>query len=147
MLGLKLNHVSKRGHLPVMSCNVQGPGMGDHEWAFLILVASEWRPQLAHWPLGDVAVILTHWPLGYSVCEIVFAEVIDHRSSVKMIHRRPTVYTSRLVRLSWSKTHEITIDHWATRLDSLPSLTQFLPRSGPRSMGKVAHWILEWNFS
>ena len=29
-----------------------------------------------------------------TVCEIVFAKVIDHRSRVKMIHHRPTVYTS-----------------------------------------------------
>ena len=36
----------------------------------------------------------------------------------------------------------MSIDCWATRLDSLPSPTQFLPRSGPRSMGKVAHWPL-----
>ena len=74
------------------------------------------------------------------VCEIVFAEVIDHRSRVKNIHHRLTVYTCRPVMLSSSKTYEITIDRWATRLDGLPSLTQFLPRSGPRSMGEVAHW-------
>ena len=76
-----------------------------------------------------------------TVCEIVFAEIIDHRSRVKMIHHRPTVYTCRPVMLSSSKTHEYTIDRRATRLDSLPSPTQFLPRSGPRSMGKVAHCI------
>ena len=73
-----------------------------------------------------------------AVCEIVFAKVIDHRSRVKMIHHRPIVYTYRLATLSWSKTHQIAIDRRATRLDSLPSPTQFLPRSGPRSMGKVA---------
>ena len=78
----------------------------------------------------------------FSVCEIVFAEIIDHWSRVKMIHHRPTVYTCRPVMLSSSKTHEYTIDHRATRLDSLPSPTQFLPRSGPRSMGKVTHWVL-----
>ena len=77
------------------------------------------------------------------MCEIVFAEIIDHGSRVKMIHHRPTVYTCRPVRLSSSKTHEYAIDCWATWLDSLPSLTQFLPRSGPRSMGKVAHWSPE----
>ena len=32
-----------------------------------------------------------------AVCEIVFAEVIDHRSRVEMIHHRPTVYTYRPV--------------------------------------------------
>ena len=93
------------------------------------------------------------WAMG-SVCEIVFAEVIDHRSRVRMIHHRPTVYTCRPVTLSSSKTHEYSIDRLATRLDSLPSPTQFLPRSGPRSMGKVAHCgILKscsphgyWNF-
>ena len=37
---------------------------------------------------------------GLTVCEIVFAEVIDHRSRVKMIHHRPAVYTCRLVMLS-----------------------------------------------
>ena len=74
-----------------------------------------------------------------SVCEIVFAEITDHRSRVKMIHHRPTVYTCRPVMLWWSKTHECITDRRATRLDSLPSPTQFLPRSGPRSMGKVAH--------
>ena len=35
-----------------------------------------------------------------AVCEIVFAEVIDHRSRVKMIHHRRTVYTYRPVMLS-----------------------------------------------
>ena len=73
------------------------------------------------------------------VYEIVFAEVIDHWSRVKMIHHRPTVYIYRPVMLSSSNTHEITIDRRASRVDSLPSPTQFLPRSGPRSMGKVAH--------
>ena len=34
-------------------------------------------------------------PLYITVCETVFAEVIDHRSRVKMIHHRPTVYTHR----------------------------------------------------
>ena len=68
-----------------------------------------------------------------AVCEIMFAEVIDHWSRVKNIHHRWTVYTCRLVMLSSSKTHEV------TRLDNLPSPTQFLPRSGPRSMGNVAH--------
>ena len=75
----------------------------------------------------------------HTVHKIVFAEVIDHRSRVKMIHYRPTVYTCRPVMLSSSKTLAITIDHRSTRLDSLPSPTQFLPRSGPRSIGKVAH--------
>ena len=78
----------------------------------------------------------------FSVCEIVFAEIIDHRSRVKMIHHKPTMYTCRPVMLSSSKTLEITKDRRATRLDSLPSPTQFLPRSSPRSMGKVAHCIL-----
>ena len=35
-----------------------------------------------------------------AVCEIVFAEAIDHRSRFKMIHHRPTVYTYRPVMLS-----------------------------------------------
>ena len=77
------------------------------------------------------------------MCEIVFAKVIDHRSRVKMIHHRPTVYTYRLATLSLTKTHEIAIDRPATRLDSLPSPTQFLPRSGPRSIWKVASWCPE----
>ena len=71
----------------------------------------------------------------------MFAEVIDHRSRVKMIHHRPTVYTYRPVMLSKSKTHECTIDPRATTLDRLPGPTQFLPRSGPRSMVKVAHCL------
>ena len=86
------------------------------------------------WPTLPVYCVI-------AVCEIVFAEIIDHRSRVKMIHHRPIVYTCRPVMLSSSKTHEYTIDRWANRLDSLPSPTQFLPRSGPRSMGKVAHWL------
>ena len=74
------------------------------------------------------------WPWRYrsrskviTVCEIMFAEVIDNRSRVKMIHHRPTVYTCRPVMVSSRKTHEITIDRRATRLDSLPSPTQFYP--------------------
>ena len=40
------------------------------------------------------------WKLVSTVCEIAFAEVIDHRSRVKVIHHRPAVYTYRPVMLS-----------------------------------------------
>ena len=116
------------------------------------------EPMLTYHQSGQVAFIFKcnftratsainrwNWLENYPVCEIVFEEVIDHRSWVKMIHHRPTVYTYRPVMLSYSETHEITIDRWTTRLDSLPSPTQFLPRSGPRSMGKNAHIYVKFH--
>ena len=51
-----------------------------------------WFPWQLCWSLSGGMTV--------SVYEIVFAEVIDHRSRVKMIHHRPTVYTYRPVMVS-----------------------------------------------
>ena len=55
------------------------------------------------WMATEMAEVNYQVILGASpaaVGEIVFAEVIDHRSRVKMIHHRPTVYTYRPEMLS-----------------------------------------------
>ena len=66
--------------------------------------------------------------------------VIMRRRGVSSERRRSSCSSSPTYGHQQTDAYEIIIDRRATRLDSLPSTTQFLPRSGPWCMRKVAHW-------